>query len=130
MAPRSILIEDLRSPVLTDDQKLLMAEAAANPVDLHEDAVLGAASARVGLDDFGPDDFRERLRTILGEVDANDNATALVRQTFFGKTVAAATNRLQIENLLTRHPEIHETRVERPIIVAGLPRSGTTHLLG
>ena len=30
--------------------------------------------------------------------------------------------------LLTRHPEIHDIEITRPIIIAGLPRTGTTHL--
>ena len=30
---------------------------------------------------------------------------------------------------LKRHPEVLEIEIERPIIIAGLPRSGTTHLL-
>ena len=34
-----------------------------------------------------------------------------------------------IHDLLQRHPEIHEIEICAPIIVAGLPRSGTTHLL-
>ena len=37
-------------------------------------------------------------------------------------------NRLLIQDLLTRHPEIHEIAIERPIIICGLPRTGTTHL--
>ena len=37
-------------------------------------------------------------------------------------------NRLLIQDLLTRHPEIHEIEIERPIIICGLPRTGTTHL--
>jgi hypothetical protein len=37
-------------------------------------------------------------------------------------------NRLLIEDLLRRHPEIREVELARPIIVAGLPRTGTTHL--
>ena len=37
-------------------------------------------------------------------------------------------NRLLIQDLLTRHPEIHEITIERPIIICGLPRTGTTHL--
>ncbi len=37
-------------------------------------------------------------------------------------------NRLLIQDLLTRHPEIHEIQIERPIIICGLPRTGTTHL--
>ena len=40
-----------------------------------------------------------------------------------------AKNRLLIQDLLTRHPEIHDVKIKAPIIVAGLPRSGTTHLL-
>jgi len=34
-----------------------------------------------------------------------------------------------IQDLLLRHPEIHKVTIMAPIIVAGLPRSGTTHLL-
>ena len=40
-----------------------------------------------------------------------------------------AANRLRFHDLLNRHPEILEVEIERPIIICGLPRSGTTHLL-
>src|SRR5208283_2474047 len=30
--------------------------------------------------------------------------------------------------LLARHPEVHDIEVAPPIVVVGLPRSGTTHL--
>ena len=33
-----------------------------------------------------------------------------------------------LTDLLRRHPEIHDIELEPPIIVAGLPRTGTTHL--
>jgi hypothetical protein len=125
-----ILIDDLRAPALTADQQRFMREAEANPVELSVEAVLAAAVERTGLDDFGPDDFRERLALILGEADASENATALLRATFFNRTLVCASNRLRARDLLCRHPEIHEIPIERPIIIAGLPRSGTTHLLG
>jgi hypothetical protein len=125
----TILLDDLREPRLTEAQQQFLREAEENPVELSEEAVLAAAAERAGLDDFGPDDFRERLRRILGEVDADPNATALVRATFFNRLVGSATNRLLALDLLRRHPEIHEQRIERPILIAGLPRSGTTHLL-
>src|SRR3546814_12581518 len=35
-----------------------------------------------------------------------------------------------MEDIIRRHPEILDIKIDRPIIVAGLPRSGTTHLLG
>jgi len=37
-------------------------------------------------------------------------------------------NRLLIQDVLIRHPEIHDIEITRPIIIAGLPRTGTTHL--
>lgn len=123
-------IDDLRAPVLTADQAAMMRDAEEHPVRLTESAVLEAARERVGLADFGPEDFRERLALILGEVDDSDNATALVRQTVFVQCVKAAANRLQAFDRLARHPEIRDVRIRRPLIVAGLPRSGTTHLLG
>ena len=36
--------------------------------------------------------------------------------------------RLRLEALYAEHPEIDDIRIERPIVVAGLPRTGTTHL--
>ena len=37
-------------------------------------------------------------------------------------------NRLLIEDLLSRHPEILDEQIVAPIIICGLPRTGTTHL--
>jgi hypothetical protein len=124
-----IQLEDLRAPVLTADQRRLLDDAEREPVVLTEGAVIDAAVTRAGLTDFGPEDFRERLRAILGEVDADQNATAFVRRTFHLRSVAHAVNRLRLIDLLDRHPEIADEKIERPLIIAGLPRSGTTHLV-
>ena len=93
------------------------------------DAVCAAATARTGLDDFGPDDFTERLGVQLGEMDADDDRTGLGRLLMFGDSVRYAANRLLVRDLLHRHPEILEVPITRPLIVVGLPRSGTTHLV-
>ena len=37
-------------------------------------------------------------------------------------------NRLLLTDLLARHPEIHDIELLPPIVIAGLPRTGTTHL--
>jgi hypothetical protein len=37
-------------------------------------------------------------------------------------------NRLLVQDLLRRHPEILEEHIAAPIIICGLPRTGTTHL--
>jgi hypothetical protein len=50
---------------------------------------------------------------------------ALVLQDQFKKS---ATNALGFEDLIARHPEILEERIERPLFVLGLARTGTTLL--
>jgi transposase InsO family protein len=61
MAER-IRIEDLANPVLTDMQRAALDCGESQHVDLTIEAVLGAAVAATGLDDFGPEDFHELLQ--------------------------------------------------------------------
>jgi hypothetical protein len=42
--------------------------------------------------------------------------------------VAMLVHRLRLERLMDRHPEIRDERIAGPIIILGLPRSGTTAL--
>ena len=128
-AAEKIEIKDLRNPVLNDFQKAGLAYGESNPVELTLDAVLDAATQATGLEDFGPVDFHERLSLWLSETDENPERTALGRMILFNDCVRAAANRLRIRDLLKQHPEIHDVEIERPIIVVGLPRSGTTHLV-
>lgn len=124
-----IRITDLREPQLTDMQRFALDYGETLDVSLTVDAVLTAASARAGLHDFGPADFLGRLRGWLGEVDADANRTGIGRLSLFNGCVRYATNRLLIHDLLRRHPEIHDIPIVRPIVIVGMPRTGTTHLL-
>jgi hypothetical protein len=124
-----IRIDDLADPVLNDVQRMGLEFGETQATELSVDAVCEAAAARTGLDDFGPDDFRERLEVQLSEMDADPERTGLGRMMMFGDCVRYASNRLRIRDLLTRHPEILEIPIEKPVIVIGLPRSGTTNLV-
>lgn len=124
-----IEIDDLLEPRLTPVQKQVLAMAEANPVTLTEQAILDAARAETGLTDFGADDFRERLAVWLQAIDEDTNASAVTWLNLFQMLVRYAATRLRLEDLIRRHPEILAIEIDRPIIVAGLPRSGTTHLL-
>src|SRR5829696_269803 len=127
-APR-IAFDDLRRPVLTALQRQHLEQAERNPVDMTVESVLSAASARAaGLDDFGPEDFLERLRLNLYEFAANPENTELIKAGLWSRSVRFATTRLLVLDLLKRHPEIHDEEIDRPFITGGLPRSGTTHL--
>ncbi|MEE9608538.1 MAG: sulfotransferase [Myxococcota bacterium] len=127
--PGDIRIRDLAAPVLTPLQKTVVEAAAKLPVRFSEEAVLEEAAKRTGLSDFGPDDFRERLGVWLRSLEEDTELGAVGRVGAFRDCVRYAANRLRLEALLRRHPEILDLEIERPIIIAGLPRSGTTHLL-
>jgi hypothetical protein len=131
MAQRAddIRIHDLAAPELTPMQQAAIDHAAGIRVSLDEATVLQAAREKARLDDFGADDFRERLRVWLQSADEDAELGPVGRLAFFNDCVRHAANRLRFEDLWRRHPEIEAVAIERPLIIAGLPRSGTTHLL-
>ena len=125
----TIEITDLLNPVLTPMQRTVLETTAAQPVNFSLGAVLEAARAETSLSDFGPPDFRDRLDIWLKAIDEDAEASSVTRASLFQMCVRYAATRLRLENFLTRHPEARDIPIDRPIIVAGLPRSGTTHLL-
>ncbi|MDF2585331.1 MAG: hypothetical protein K0R33_3974 [Mycobacterium sp.] len=93
-----------------------------------DSAVLHArAQADTGLTDFGPGDYRERLDRYVAELREIDMHAAGVVN-FHAQLVQWLKNRLLLTDLLTRHPEIRDIEVLPPVVIAGLPRTGTTHL--
>ena len=97
--------------------------------DFALDALLAEASARSGgLDDFGPGDFRQGLRVLAdalnNEACLSPAGRGLLREKLLGQLV----NRLVMEDHLRRHPEILEQPIDDPLVIVGLPRTGTTLL--
>ena len=127
--PNDIHIDDLREPVLTPMQKMLREGLAGAEVVFTVDAVLGDAKERTGLSDFGPEDFVERLQVWCLSTDEDSGLGPMGRLRFYNDMVRYAANRLRFHDLLKRHPEILDVQIKQPIIIAGLPRSGTTHLV-
>ncbi len=124
-----IRIDDLADPVLTAEQKAALAYGETLALDFSRESVLTEARERTGLSDFGSDDFHERLDLLLDEWGSDTGLTGIGRLTVRSKLVTFASSRLLIRDVLAKHPEIHDIELRRPIVVAGLPRSGTTHLL-
>ncbi|MGB8328779.1 MAG: sulfotransferase [Polyangiales bacterium] len=124
-----IRIEDLKDPILTPIQRMVIDGFAGVDTRFAEREVLDEAKKRTGLSDFGSSDFRERLSVWCQAAEEDADLGPMGKARFFGDMVRYAANRLRFQNLLMRHPEILEVEIRRPIIIAGLPRSGTTHLL-
>lgn len=125
----AIHIDDLAAPRLSETQAGALAWGETITVDFSEQAILDAACQHTGLKDFGPDDFRERLGVLREVWDADTEITRFHRSVLHGYLVRYASNRLLIQDTLKRHPEILQEDIERPVIVVGLPRSGTTHMV-
>src|SRR5260221_13252397 len=87
------------------------------------------ARRRARCDAFGAPDFRARLDAAIAAVDADADLGPLGRMVIQGRTIRLLTARLLVEALLRRRPEILDLELPAPIVVFGLPRSGTTHLV-
>ena len=128
-ASKTLRIEDLSDPILTPMQKMARQALSQVEVDLSEEGILAEARDQAGLEDFGDDEFRERLRVWLQAVAEDDGLAPVGRYGVRRDIVRYAVNRLRFEDLWRRHPEIDDVEIKAPIVIGGLPRSGTTHLL-
>jgi hypothetical protein len=128
--PADVHIDDLANPILPPEIVAAQGpiEEMAAGLDWSVDGVLASATAESGLEDFGSDDFKSRLDLILRSLNDDHPLNAMGRVSRFALLVKFLKNRLLVEDLYNRHPEIEEVVFEPPILIAGLPRTGTTHL--
>ena len=97
---------------------------AAQPIS--EQQVLELAEAMTGLSDWGPDDsFRVGLK-ILCESIEDMKPPVEWRHSFRRQLVHFANQRLHLRDDEVRHPELLDEQIESPILIVGLPRTGTT----
>jgi hypothetical protein len=98
-------------------------------VRLEADELLECATrASGGLTDFGPDDFREPFAVLLQSLEKDSKLTLIGRTLVRSELLNLLENRLKIADLVKRKPGIRDEKVERPLFIVGLPRSGTTIL--
>ncbi len=93
-----------------------------------EAALLEEARAATGLSDFGEDGFREGLRVLLETYESTAGFHEKGRRSTRRRLLMLLANRLRIQQTLEARPEIRERRIERPLVLTGLPRSGTSAL--
>jgi Sulfotransferase family len=126
----SVRLEDLASPRFSAEAQQILDLMATMAPDcpLDADALHARASADTGLHDFGAGDYRERLDVYLGALRDIDGLHAAGVVNFYGQLLQMLKNRLLFTDLLRRHPEIDDIALQPPVVIAGLPRTGTTHL--
>lgn len=125
-----VQLDDLAEPRFSDEAEQFrdVMAAMADECPLDAEALHAKARADTGLDDFGADDYRERLDVYLAALHEISDMHGPGTVNFFSQLLQLLKNRLLLTDLLKRHPEIHDIELVPPAVIAGLPRSGTTHL--
>ena len=90
------------------------------------DELITRACERAGLDDFGGDSWRAGLSMLVDTVESTPGVNPGGRDFVYGQFVGALWNRLRVVDYLGQHPEVRTERVERPLVILGLPRTGTS----
>ncbi|OMC28410.1 sulfotransferase family protein [Mycobacterium colombiense] len=126
--------DDLTAPQLTDVQRQILEFTEARPVDLDIDRMLADAVEQTGLpagaaDLDDTDGFADRLRAHVAAIEADEGLRQLTRGSLRQRIVRLLRNRMSLTELIRRYPEIESIAIDKPFIVVGMPRSGTTHLV-
>lgn len=96
-------------------------------VDAYDEAH-AIASKLAGADNFGPDEYRGGLRVLLQSLDYDPRFTERGRRIAWGEVVSMLAARAHAYQALKSTPGADAAPVRRPLVITGLPRSGTTAL--
>lgn len=105
-----------------------MISANTPLVNLSEQSLMTAAQYQTGLSDWGNSDFREGLSRLLDACQYEANLSLAGLQWLQQECIQSLSNRLYIQEALKKDPEILQVPIRRPLILATLPRSGSTFL--
>jgi hypothetical protein len=125
-----------KSAFVTGAALLSMANAASRAfldnghalLTLDEACLLEKSCERTGLNDFGDDAFRLPLGVLLRSFEKDADLNLIGRICVHSEMVRLLSNRLRMVEDGKRHPEILDGKIQRPLFITGLPRSGTTFL--
>jgi len=125
-----VVIDDLEVPQFTPEVEEIRSfmELMAADTPLDADVLHQKARDETGLADFGNDDYRERFDLFLQALSEIDGLHGPGVLSFHMQLLQVLKNRLLMEQLLKDHPEIRDIELVPPVVIAGLPRTGTTHL--
>ena len=88
--------------------------------------LIDKAIAATGLNRFGEETFRQGLEVLVDSADREAQLNDAGRAQFDGQCVMLLMKRLEVEDWYARHPEIDEQEIIAPLLVLGLPRTGST----
>ena len=97
-------------------------------MEVDRDRIVAAAVRQTGLETFGDDSYVEGLDRLVAAIRADQALPAAAAPAIEQRLAGIVEQRLHLYADRRRYPEIAQQEIERPLIVIGLPRSGTTFL--
>jgi len=97
-------------------------------VPLDEESLLRHARLATGLEDFGEDRWREAFSVLLESLEQEAQLTLMGRLMARNDIILWLSTRLKVTATLKEFPQILEQEVQAPMVIIGLPRSGTSIL--
>src|SRR5579871_2606438 len=112
---------------------LAMADRLVQALGLFERPLRGQelarlAQRRTGLSDFGGTSFEQPLDVLLQDYERSAELVLVGRLAARWDVVRFLSNLLRLCEKEKRHPEILDQAIEKPIFIAGMPRSGSSFL--
>lgn len=92
------------------------------------DQLHATATSLTGLDDFGDTTYLEALGVLVDSYAREADFNQAGADYHFGSLVGALTARLFSQAAWAQHPGHRDVRIERPVIITGVARTGTTAL--
>lgn len=102
---------------------------ARNVVPLDPGEMLEVARASTGLEEVGDALFLETYERRVRSIDSESGANVVGRLLCRAEVIRVLQTRLRLEKAWRDTPAILDEPIERPIFIAGAPRTGTTILL-
>jgi hypothetical protein len=97
-------------------------------VPLDENSLIDHACRSTGLTDFGDELWREPFQVLVKALEEEARLTLMGRLMARNDIILWLSTRLQVTDLLKAHPQILDEQVITPMVIVGLPRSGTSIL--
>jgi hypothetical protein len=92
------------------------------------DTVVQDACAVDGLSDFGDESHREPMQRLLWSLQHEAQLNSIGEMVLRQRVVDILATRLRVQEYLRRYPEIRDEEIVEPLVIVGLPRTGTTML--
>ncbi len=97
-------------------------------IPLDEASLTEAARSITGLEDFGPEEWREPFQILLADLAEHARLNVIGRLLARRDIVHSLVVRLEMAETEKQHPEILEQAILAPVVITGMGRTGTSIL--